>query len=85
VFIFISKHIITDEIKSFLKVICIFKIAFKLKETDMKSIFRILVVMATVALVTSCSTENQSETESLYETQGVDLSKIKRPGCENGC
>jgi hypothetical protein len=51
----------------------------------MKSIFKILVVMATVALVTSCSTENQSETESLYETQGVDLSKIKRPGCENGC
>jgi hypothetical protein len=51
----------------------------------MKSIFRILVVMATVALVTSCSTENQSETESLYETQGVDLSNVKRPGCENGC
>jgi hypothetical protein len=84
VFIFISKHIITDEIKSFLKVICIFKIAFKLKETDMKSIFKILVVMATVALVTSCSTESQSETESLYETEGTDITKIRRPGNGQG-
>jgi hypothetical protein len=51
----------------------------------MKSIFRILAVVAAVVFMTACSVENQSETESLYETQGVDLSKIKRPGCENGC
>jgi hypothetical protein len=50
----------------------------------MKSIFRILVVMATVALVTSCSTESQSETESLYETEGTDITKIRRPGNGQG-
>ena len=51
----------------------------------MKSIFKIMIVLVAGICLTACSTQSQSDTESLYETEGVDLSKGWRPGCKNGC
>ena len=43
-----------------------------------------MIVLVAGICLTACSTQSQSDTESLYETEGVDLSKIRRPGSGGG-
>ncbi len=41
-------------------------------------------LLAVTCCLNACSTQSQNDAESLYETEGVDLRKIRRPGSGGG-
>lgn len=50
----------------------------------MKAIFKAGAILSIGLMLFACTAENQKDSESLYETEGTDITKIRRPGNGQG-